>query len=123
MLLTFSEKRAATKNINDNVVKIVGGGLSFSQKRESTKIINENVALLLGDKLPNQAPEPPPDLNASQDPDILFLQEVIAGQHDSDNVMDLAQKIIAAGEIVVTSDDALVAQAVDKWVDIDTALG
>ena len=58
----------------------------------------------------------------TQDTNILFLQEVIAGQHDSENINDLAQKIIAAGDIVVASNDAIVAGAVDKWSSLDLSV-
>ena len=55
----------------------------------------------------------------TQDTNILFLQEVIAGQHDNENVIDLAQKVIDSSEIVVLSNDALVASAIDKFVSLD----
>jgi hypothetical protein len=106
MALSIIESRAISKRIKTNLSTLNNGGVSIIESRKLSKAIKEDLALLNG----TQAPE-----------NIIFLQEVIAGQHDSENVNDLAQKIIAAGDIVVASNDAIVAGAVDKWSSLDLA--
>ncbi len=112
MALSIIESRAISKRIKTNLSTLNNGGVSIIESRKLSKAIKEDLALLNG----TQAPAP--------DQNIIFLQEVIAGQHDSENINDLSQKIIAAGEIVVASNDAIVAGAVDKWSSLDlSALG
>ena len=106
-MLGFKEKRQYQGIIN-NGLDFLATSPSFSDKRKTQKDI-ANALEKLGENTPA------PDQN------IIFLQEVVAGQHDSENVNDLAQKIIAAGDIVVASNDAIVAGAVDKWSSLDLA--
>jgi len=104
-MLGFKEKRQYQGIIN-NGLDFLATSPSFSEKRKTQKDIS-NALEKLGESTPV------PDAN------IVFLQEVVAGQHDSENVVDLAQKLIDASEIVVATDDLLVASAFDKFVSLD----
>ena len=111
MALSLREKSAVSRRIKENAAKLAAGGLNLREKSAVSRAIKEDVALLMGEKLGETAP----------DTNIIFLQSVIDGQHDSENINDLAKKIIAAGDIVVASNDAIVAGAVDKWSSLDLA--
>lgn len=112
MTLSLREKSTISRRIKENVAKLASGSLKLREKSTVSRAIKEDVALLMGEKLGEAAP----------DTNIVFLQEVIAGQHDSENVNDLAQKVIDSSEIVVASDDALVASAIDKFVSLDLSV-
>jgi len=112
MALSLREKSTISRRIKENVALLSAGSLKLREKSTVSRAIKEDVALLMGEKLG----EAVPDANS------VFLQEVIAGKHDSENVVDLAQKVIDAGEIVVATDDALVASAIDKFVSLDLSV-
>ena len=76
-MLGFKEKRQYQGIIN-NGLDFLATSPSFSDKRKTQKDI-ANALEKLGENTPA------PDQN------IIFLQEVIAGQHDSENVNDLAK--------------------------------
>ena len=112
MALSLREKSTISRRIKENVANLSVGSLKLREKSTVSRAIKEDVALLMGEKLG----EAVPDANS------VFLQEVIAGKHDNENVVDLAQKVIDAGEIVVASDDVLVASAIDKFVSLDLSV-
>jgi hypothetical protein len=76
-MLGFKEKRQYQGIIN-NGLDFLATSPSFSDKRKTQKDIADAL-----EKLGENTPAP--------DQNIIFLQEVIAGQHDSENVNDLAK--------------------------------
>jgi hypothetical protein len=107
-MLGFKEKRQYQGIVN-NGLDFLATSPSFSEKRKTQKDISNAL-----EKLGESAP--------ATDTNIVFLQEVIAGKHDSENVNDLAQKVIDSSEIVVATDDLLVASAIDKFVSLDLSV-
>ena len=127
MALSNRQKMQIIDDIDAKVIELN----ATSKPRQKMQIIDDLdtlMVVLLGGTAANDTPiatESPLEQKSetrTQDTNILFLQEVIAGQHDNENVIDLAQKVIDSSEIVVLSNDALVASAIDKFVSLDLSV-